>query len=614
MSYLCFLVGVLLSTYALCAAEEHCTVLTFPASVCGSTEVNTPMCNAVSALKYCTNITVTSSSDSHSVVLDVAELATSCTSTGDSVAVQLMVLLRPVVDMLAEKVIQSSARPIFAFTERLKWNRLAIIADVADSFFLHTAEELYEMASETSDFHLFQMRNSISEIEGMVDKVERLSLKIIVVSLLPSVASKLLCKAQERNLVWPEYAWIVHSADLSNASCVSDSYLEGVIIITQQINSSSFGGYFDTVCALKDISYSYKVDSCTEFGGFEVTDVLQWNGNSQILLANYVNNSLKVLNLSDTIPSDSPPQYTPIVFIALFYAGTTTCLIVVTVTLILYFYFRNEPAIKATTVSLSVLIFIGCYMIILYLYILNSSLLPMYHKLSDTLRNFLCFLRLWLNGVSYPMSLILSTLLVKLVRIYRIFHLHGKASKFTSSNLGLAMYVILLALPVAIICLVWSVNDPFKSSISYSVTDGMLVVADMCSSIHSIRWLLILFVYLFILTLLLVIFAFYTRKIELKHFNNAKQLKTLCYFLVVCGGVTIGTWYLTSTSQNITLPHTALQVGHYTIVFLCMGLLFFPKIFPVIKKRLLLRESPMPKSSTIGCTNMTAVLDNNIIA
>ena len=208
-------------------------MLTLPLSVCGSTEVNTPMCNSVSALKYCTNVTVTSSSSNHTAVLNVesylAKLATNCTG-----AVQLVVLSRQVVAVLAEKVFQSStviARAIVQLTEHFNWSRITVISDTSDRYFQHTTETLHKMVSPTSDFSFLQLDDSDSEIEDTINKIDTLNVKIIIVSLRLSVASKLLCKAQERDLVWPEYAWIVHSVDLSSETCSSN----GVITLSTKM-------------------------------------------------------------------------------------------------------------------------------------------------------------------------------------------------------------------------------------------------------------------------------------------------------------------------------------------------------------------------------------------
>lgn len=192
------------------------------------------------------------------------------------------------------------------------------------------------------------------------------------------------------------------------------------------------------------------------------------------------------LDTSSPYPSDLPPQYVPTLYITIFYIAITACFIICTVMLVLFLYFRNEPAVKATSVSLSMLIFIGCYLLVLHTYLLNSTLLPSLYKQSDELRNCMCTLRTFLNGVGFPIALILSTLLVKLLRVYRLFSLKTRVSKFTTSNLALAGYVLLLTSPNAFISLLWATVDPYTSTVLFSIRNGSLHISVLCVSIGTL--------------------------------------------------------------------------------------------------------------------------------
>ena len=124
------------------------------------------------------------------------------------------------------------------------------------------------------------------------------------------------------------------------------------------------------------------------------------------------------------------------------------------------------------------------------------TLFPSYHKLSSRFSNCICVLRVWIHGIGFPVALILSTLLVKLLRVYRIFHHHGKISKYTDGNWALLVYVLLLTSPNALICLVWSSSDPYISTVSSSVTAGLLIVREQCVSTYTIQWLIGLLIYI----------------------------------------------------------------------------------------------------------------------
>ena len=570
-------------------------MLTLPASVCGSTEVNTPMCNAVSALKYCTNITVTSFkvSDNHSVVLDaesyLAELATNC--TGDSEAVQLVVLSRQVVDVLAEKVFQSStviARAILQLTEHFNWSRITVISDTSDRYFQHTTETLHKMVNSTSsDFSFLQLDDSDSEIEDTINKIDMLNVKIIVVSLRLSVASKLLCKAQERNLVWPEYAWIVHSVDLSSETCGS---FEGVITVDIEeahLSTNIQSGYAEEAAAGADIPL-YGFDYCAS-SPFSDVSYRQIGKESLFISKNKPTSDQSiVINRSLPFPSDLLPQYSPTPYIALFYVCITGCLTLVTVSLSFYIHFRNEPSVKATTVSLSILIYIGCYLMIFYLYILNSTLLPSLHMQSQELKDSFCTIRALLNGIGYPIALIMSTVLIKLLRVYRIFRLQKKVSKFTSSNLALAMYVLLISSPNALICLLWASTDPYRGVVVSSINGGVFSISVVCVSSSLLRWVLLLLIYIIVLSFFLIIFAILTRKIKYQDFKDSKKISVLSFMLVFTCASSLFYWYLLRTIRaNPILVHTVLQIGHYCIILECQGLLFAPKLLPIIRQRIM---------------------------
>ena len=273
----------------------------------------------------------------------------------------------------------------------------------------------------------------------------------------------------------------------------------------------------------------------------------------------------------------------------------------VTITLVLYFYFRKEPAVKATSVSLSAIIFIACYMFIFYLFVLNSTLLSSYHQLDSSVRNFICVFRVWIHGLGFPVALILSTLLVKLLRVYRIFHCHGKISKYTSGNWALLVYVLLLSSPNAIICLVWSSSDPYISTVFFPIVDGYLVVTEQCVSDYTIQWLLGLLVYLVLMSLLLVLVAILTRNIKHKNFKDTKKVSALSFLVVLSLCFILPYWYILRIIRaNVVLVHAVLQIGHYCIILECQAFIFFPKLYPIVRDKLKLcyyraTSAPLPK-------------------
>ena len=582
----------------LCSIEGAHTVLVVPASVCSNAVANVPICNAVAALRFCSNITVNGvEEDGESYLMNLASRGSADGS------VQLVVMSRQVVHALAEFVFQSStviARAIVELTQQFGWSRITIVADTVDVYFLHTAEELYKMTSNlSSDSTLLQLEDSNSEIENFVNKVEKLNLRIIVLSLRPNLVSEILLRACERHLVWPEYAWIVHSVEASEERCGDNSIFNGVITI--RLNDSYHAADFDE-CSnnrnqhLPVVDHQY-LDSCSVSPAWQQGVVLQQIGKKAS-----IGNETAGIVKSLPHPSDLPPQYVATAYIALFYTATTVCFIICIIMLVLFVCFRNEPSVKATSVPLSILIFVGCYLIIFYLYILNSSLLPSFHRQREELRNCMCAFRTSLNGVGFPIALILSTLLVKLLRVYRLFNLKRRVSRITTSNLALAAIVLLMTLPNVVVSLAWSVFDPYTSTVMFSIRNGFLYISVLCVS-HSLRWPLLLFVYISIVSLLLIIFAVLTRKIKYRDFKDTKKISILSFLVVFTCATSLFYWYLFRIIRaDVILIHSVLQIGHYCIILECQGFVFAPKLFPVMKERLMRRyyralNIPTPKTT-----------------
>ena len=581
----------------LAVIHSVCPVLVSPASVCGDTVANTFLCNSLTALRHCTSAT-------YSVVTNV----TNCCSAGENV--QLVVFSSNVTRVLSEQVDTSAtiiASSVVQLTQQLNWSRVTVLADSADYYFLRAAEQIYKMVEKKEEFNFIQFDVARSGFEDTIDRIERLNLRIVIVSLRPAVALELLCRAHERNLKWPEYVWIVHGLNVSSDNNVcSNMSLEGIITVQIELPEGSADNVeCDQCCAdcplllesclllLESCSLLLELcplllESCSLLPMISSSDVviLQQAERQSVILARHDETGvLEPINFTGPVPSDLPPQsQATVVYVVVFYAGISFCFFCTTITLILYVYFRNEPAVKATSVSLSGTIFIGCYLLVFYLLVLNSTLLPSYPRLSNAVRNFICVFRSWTHGVGYPVALILSTLLVKLLRVYRIFNHHGKISKYSSSNLALLVYVLLLTSPNALICLIWTAVDPYRSVVSSAVVDGLLVVREQCVCDYNIQWLSALFVYVIIMCLLLIVFAVLTRKVKYRNFKDTKKVSVLCFVVVFTCASLLFYWYLLRIIKaNSILIHGTLQFGHYCIILECLGFIFAPKLFPILR-------------------------------
>ena len=92
----------------------------------------------------------------------------------------------------------------------------------------------------------------------------------------------------------------------------------------------------------------------------------------------------------------------------------------VTIMLMGYVYFCNEPEVKSTSFMFSLLIFLGCYLNLTFLLFLLCFHQPV--MISEDTLNAICGIFPWISGLGISIALIIATVLVKLARVYHIFN------------------------------------------------------------------------------------------------------------------------------------------------------------------------------------------------
>ena len=151
---------------------------------------------------------------------------------------------------------------------------------------------------------------------------------------------------------------------------------------------------------------------------------------------------------------------------------------------ILYIYFYNEPEIKATSVAVSLCIFVGCYLLLAYNYLLQFK--------QTTI---VCNLELWLSAIGLSNLLIFTTLCLKMLRVYIIFLKPLSFKRKLLSNPALFIYVVLILFPQVLIILAYkytSVKTTFN-------LNHRLVVRDGCRSEHTYIWVVLPLFYLLLI-------------------------------------------------------------------------------------------------------------------
>ena len=260
------------------------------------------------------------------------------------------------------------------------------------------------------------------------------------------------------------------------------------------------------------------------------------------------------------------------------------CLGANTALLILYIYFRNEPSVKASSSSLSLLLFLGCYIMIIYTIIVmfdeSQSIKPLWLDL--------CMVHVWLSGIGLSMPIILATLLIKMLRVYYIFSLQTiMKRRVYTSNCAHFIYTILAISPQIAILMLWTTFDTYHNDMRYVEHPGFITIEERCVSNYLNIWSILLLSFVILLSVAVVVVAIKSRKIRLKRFKDTKKVN-LFIFLTFFIGVSMYTYWSIFRGDVLykNVASYILYAGHIIMSILCQVLLFIPKIWPPLREKL----------------------------
>ena len=293
------------------------------------------------------------------------------------------------------------------------------------------------------------------------------------------------------------------------------------------------------------------------------------------------------VNIKSTdLPSDAVPRVYEYILIPLpvaivLYILTGGVIIFNTIQLILYLCYRRHKVIKATSPLLSLLMFVGCYLFCaaaIQLNTLGSFVLSPETFTGMAIANFI----LVANGI----SLILITLFIKLLRVYRIFTCWSKELGKQWSNLSLLVTILSLSvIPNIGLAILIGLKLPTLSSYYYKFFRGNLPLIEIHTRIEPTSN------YAFIglassYTIVFLTFVLYlgirSRKIKMKNFKSSGQVYLLLAVLVIaiCLAVSIVIIFLVREQEPIA---NAVMVTLFLIfVTACQLILFLPKILTAV--------------------------------
>ena len=245
---------------------------------------------------------------------------------------------------------------------------------------------------------------------------------------------------------------------------------------------------------------------------------------------------------------------------------------VITVVLVLFLYYRNRPEIKATSLKLSMLQFVACYILCIDLF--NRTVVGINNHVAY------CYVMpVYINAT----NIFLITLFLKLLRVYRIFHNRAlKQLNWKYSNGFLIFCSIVLSVVPNIFFALWYWVDPVLQEDSQFITDGSMryiEVAQHCSSAkNKFLNLIILVPYMYISFFALgnILLATWTANIY-KSFKDTKKVNLVMAALFISSVVVAMLLTFIPTRTGIVYKHITNYIYTCIIIILCLSTLV-PKL------------------------------------
>ena len=104
------------------------------------------------------------------------------------------------------------ASVLLNFMKTMNWKHVGIVTDIKDEYFFSVAQKLMKTTVELmNDSPILSPYIESSYTAYAINRIIKSKVKIIVVSLSAEATIQLLCTGYERGLLWPQYAWILHS-------------------------------------------------------------------------------------------------------------------------------------------------------------------------------------------------------------------------------------------------------------------------------------------------------------------------------------------------------------------------------------------------------------------
>ena len=355
------------------------------------------------------------------------------------------------------------------------------------------------------------------------------------------------------------------------------------ILVERNLRSINFSG------ALGRIAFNGDREVVTE------VDIHHVRGSEVIYAGHYnpLTGNLTVQLSPGSIPMDDFEDVVVLISIAfpiVTLVIAAALLVFTTVVLVLFLYYWNKPSIKATSPHLSALILSGCYIVYI------GTLIAGAREIDTTFFGRMCQAEIWFTATG--IQLIYSTLLVRLLRVYRIFFykVFEMPGKMWSNGALVAMVFIPVSVTI-ILLIVWTIVDPVPTDLPIPLSEqgnDFPRVTAACGG-NFAQWTgAIVFGVNGSIIVAVTILGILTRKVQMDSFKDSKEVNLFVFSTVLC----LCTWfpYVLTFVISIRIPEAGycFAVFPYLVIpFLCKVFLFVPKIWSSRHERRIVRRPPL---------------------
>ena len=288
---------------------------------------------------------------------------------------------------------------------------------------------------------------------------------------------------------------------------------------------------------------------------------------------------------SPVVPSDQLPREYKLLSLpvrATLTACLALCLLLSLANVLLYVYYRNEPEIKASSVCLSMLIHLSCF-----LFVFAGA-----NELRENIalvipQKKMCLVRIW---TVYPgADLIITTILVKVCRIYHIFNRFAKIKRVCSDK-GLLVAIAFIVFVKVCILSCWTVLDQYRVVEVEIYHSGTMPphyeVVRFCHSHYYFIWSSTVLGYTALLGAILAFVAFKARKIHRRDFKDTKKINISLSIALISVAVILPMWWVFRAEENTTAITVLPPLLYLIIVACCQLCIFSPKTIPPLCRSL----------------------------